>query len=655
MSDRAPATSAADLCSAADARAAAGDTAGALAMLDAALRQWPDDRRAILTRTRLLLAINPIAGADTVHRITRTNPDDAEAWSVMGQALSAAGRASEAVVAFRRAAQAAPASPRPLVNLAIALVRTGDPGAALAEARKALAMDPALVEAHAAAGHAQIALKQPDLAIAAFQQALAAVPRSEDALAGIARAYRDLGRPSTAILALQRAAHVAPRSPGPLIDLASLYREIGDLDLASEAGRRALALSPAMAPFSSNLLLDRLYDPDADDAAGVDAALEWGIRQVQAVPAVPLTAVRDGDASRRLRIGYVAADLYRHPVGWLGGAVIAAHDRTAVHVSVYASQWTRDDITERVRGAVDAWVDVAGLEDASIAQRIAEDRIDILVDMSGHTGGNRLGVFARRPAPVQVTWLGYPGTTGLPTMDYVVMDEDHLPTGAQSLFTERLIRLPRIRFGYAPPDYAPAVAEPPCLRNGFTTFASFNNVSKLNAGVIALWSRVLEAVPLSRLLLKWRHLADPYMHARLRERFARHGIAGERIVFDGASAHDAMLAQYGEVDVALDPFPFCGGLTSCEALWMGVPVVTLPGSRVVSRQTAAMLRAIGRGAWSAASPDEYVAIAGGLARDTGALREARHALRASLLASPLGQPAALARSLEAAYRAIWQD
>lgn len=643
-----------DLCAIAETRAGAGDVNGALAVLDEVLRQRPDDRRAILVRTKLLLPTNPIAAADTILRITRAAPDDAEAWGLMGQALSAAGRGSEAVIAFRRAADRAPGSAGALCNLAIALLRIGDGDAARSEALKALEMAPSMAEAHSAFGHAMTELKQPAEAIAAFQKALTINPRSEDALTGIARAYRELGRPSTAIIALQRAVNVAPRSTKPLVDLASLYREVGDLELASETGRRALSLSPGVAYFSSNLLLDRLYDPDDDVQASVSAALEWGIRQTATTGPLSLPPGRNLDASRPLRIGYVSADLYGHPVGWLGGGAIAAHDKNAFHVTIYANQWKHDHITERIRDAVDSWVPVVGLEDASIAQRIVEDRIDILVDLSGHTAGHRLAVFARRPAPIQVSWLGYPGTTGLPTMDYIVMDDAHLPAAPESLFTERIIRLPRIRFGYTPPAYAPAVTEPPRVRKGYVTFASFNNISKLNGRVIELWSRVLQMVPDSRLLLKWRHLADPYIQERIRHGFARHGIAGERIVLDGASPHEAMLAQYGEVDIALDPFPFCGGLTSCEALWMGVPVVTLPGTGVVSRQTDAILHSIGRSEWSASSPERYVAIARKLAGKPRMLGEIRTALRASMLNSPLCDATGLARSLEAAYRTIWR-
>jgi protein O-GlcNAc transferase len=638
---------------AAQARRDAGDSTGALVLLDEILRRDPDERRALLARTTLLLPIDPVAAANTVHRITRTGAADAEAHGLLGQALSAAGRADEAVAAFRLAVAAQPANGRALANLSIAQLRAGDRHGALVTGRQAVAADPRLAEGHASIGHAAGYLGEHQEAISAFQRALVIAPRNADALVGLARVYRDLGRPSTAILALMRAVHISPGFSSAHVELATYYREIGEFDRAEEASRKARALAP-LANFHSNRFMDLLYKPSPDEDAALEEARAWGIRKVTAIPPVAQSPTSDSNSSRPLRIGYVSADLYRHPVGWLGAGAIMAHDRSRFHVSVYANQTARDALTDEIQSKTGAWVPIAGLDDAAVAGRIASDRIDILVDLSGHTAGNRLDVFARRPAPVQVTWLGFPATTGLPTMDYVVMDDDHLADGAQAHFTERVVRLPRIRFAYTPPDYAPAVVDPPMVKNEFVTFGSFNNVSKLNQDVINVWSRVLIATPASRLLLKWRHLADPFMQARIRAVFAHNGVASERIVFDGATPHADMLAQYGQIDIALDPFPFSGGQTSCEALWMGVPVVTLPAARAVSRQTHAMLQAIGRPEWSARSPSGYIGIAAALAADAGNLAAMRRAQRARIGSSPLMDINGLARDLEAVYRDLWR-
>src|SRR5581483_9494664 len=287
-----------------------------------------------------------------------------------------------------------------------------------------------------------------------------------------------------------------------------------------------------------------------------------------------------------------SADFARHPVGYLCASVLAAHRREAVRVYAYSGRAIEDAMTVRIRDAVDVWCPTAGLDDAALAARIGADAIDVLVDLSGHTAGNRLGVFARKPAPVQATWIGYFNTTGLDAIDYLITDAANVPPAAERWFTEQVVRLPVGRFCYTPPDDAPAVAPPPSRTRGHITFGSFNNVSKITPGVVALWAAVARATPVSRLLLKWRSLGDARERERLLAAFAAAGLEPARLELRPYSPHTAMLAEYADVDIALDPFPFTGGLTSCEALWMGVPVITLPGTRAVSRQTLGLLTQI---------------------------------------------------------------
>jgi protein O-GlcNAc transferase len=643
------------LFAAAQRRAAANDRAGALVLLDELLRHQPDHVPALRMVAELQLVASPVASANAAHRIVQSNPDDAEAMEQLGRALSAMGRHDESSRAFQNVAAARPANALAQTNLSVSLLRAGDPHAAIAAAQRAIALDAAVAEAHAALGHAYNLLHQPEPAIAAFCRSLSLRPQFADALQGAARAHRDLGQTSTAIAALLRAAELAPHLTSPQVDLATLFREFGDADAAKEALRKAIALSPNLPHFYSNLLLDMQYDPDIDEAQVAAEARQWGLRQTAAVRAVALAPDRDRSPDRPLRIGYVSPDFYYHPVGWLGSAPIIAHDRSAVSIYAYANQTSYDQLTGVLQRAVDCWVPIMGLDDDTVAARIAADRIDILVDLSGHTAGNRLAVFARRPAPIQVTWLGYGATTGLPAMDYMLLDEHHMSYGTESFMLERVICLPHARFCYAPPEYAGDVAEPPSMAGRPVTFASFNNTAKLNDAVIALWARVLAAIPNSRLLLKWRSLADAVLQARILRNFARQGIDGERIQFDGASRHVDMLHQYGSVDIALDPFPFCGGLTSCEALWMGVPIITLAGSRPFSRQTHAILHAIGRPEWSTGSVDEYVEVAVRLAGDSKELGRVRHGLRRQIVASGFCDGPRFARSLERIYRTLWID
>jgi protein O-GlcNAc transferase len=394
-------------------------------------------------------------------------------------------------------------------------------------------------------------------------------------------------------------------------------------------------------------LMSAQYDPEVDDQAAANAARDWGVAMIRATPRADQSPRAKAD---KLRVGYVSADIYRHPVGWLGAGPISSHDRAAFHITVYANQTAADDLTSQVKSSVDAWTPILGLDDGAVADKIVADKIDVLVDLSGHTAGNRLGVFARSPAGVQLAWLGYFATTGLPTIDYILLDDHHIAPGAEQLFVEKVIRLPGCRFCYGAPDYAGDPAPPPSLENGVTTFGSFNNAGKINNGVLALWAQVLAAVPGSNLLLKWRSYADPILQGRTRFEFSTRGIDPQRIKFEGATSHRDMLSKYSQVDIALDPFPFCGGATSCEALWMGVPVVTLPGTRPASRQTHSIVQTIGRPEFSTPTPSAYVEAAASLALDRDRLAANRRSLRSEMLSSSLCDAKAFAVRLEAIFR-----
>jgi predicted O-linked N-acetylglucosamine transferase (SPINDLY family) len=320
-----------------------------------------------------------------------------------------------------------------------------------------------------------------------------------------------------------------------------------------------------------------------------------------------------------------------------------------VTVFAYSSGKVSDWVSDAIRAAC-TWRDVSGLDDAALAALIRQDQMDVLIDLSGHTAGSRLTVFAHRPAPVQVAWLGYFATTGLRYIDAVLLDEWHAPAGTQAQFAEPIVHMPGGRMCYQPVPWAPAVAAPPCLQAGHITFGSFNNTGKLNAGVFDVWSQVLAAVPQSRLVLKWRSLADEALCDSVRAAFAGKGIDPSRIELRPASFHADVLLQYADIDIALDPFPFTGGLTSCEALWMGVPVVTWPQDRVVSRQTFAFLSAIGLAELAAKDAADYVHIAQTLAADRAKLTHLRSALRNTMQASSLMDVAGFTRQLEASLR-----
>jgi protein O-GlcNAc transferase len=392
------------------------------------------------------------------------------------------------------------------------------------------------------------------------------------------------------------------------------------------------------------------YLPEATTATIAAAARDWA----GLVPRRARSAGWRGtaDPERRLRIGYVSADLRDHPVAYFLESVLAAADRAAFEITCYSNLRDEDATTARLRRSVDQWRPIHGQSDESVGAAIRQDGIDILVDLSDHTTGSRLPVFADKPAPVQCSWLGYFGTTGLAEIDYIIADRFVIPSGEEGFYSETICRLPDSYLCFTPPHAAPPVGPSP---DGPVTFGCFNNPLKINETVVAAWSAILAAIPESRLLLKTKQLDDAAMRGALVEQFAVHGIARGRIVCAGGAPRAALLAAYGDIDIALDPFPYCGGTTTVEALWMGVPVISLRGDRFTARVGDSILTTSGLPELVEASIPDYIARASDLARDRPRLAGLRAGLRDRLAASPLCDAARFARHLEAAYRQMWRD
>jgi predicted O-linked N-acetylglucosamine transferase (SPINDLY family) len=422
--------------------------------------------------------------------------------------------------------------------------------------------------------------------------------------------------------------------------------DLSDIAVESNADLRSAAL------FQTHFL------PEASPDALFDLHRRYGamLEAETAKLALPPRAV-DADPHRRLRIGYVSPNLGSHSVSYFIEPVLAQHDRSAFEVYCYHTGPYCDETTERIEASVDVWRQVDALGDDALAKLIADDRIDVAVDLAGHTLLGRLAVFARRPAPVQITWLGYPNTTGLSTLDYRISDAIADPEpAADARHTERLLRIPGSFLCYQPPLDAPDVAHRE-TGAGEIVFCSFNTVQKVNDKVIALWARVLNAVPGSRLLIKGgRVLEQQSVAQRLRDAFDAHGIDASRLELHAWIEERAdHLALYGTADIALDTWPYNGTTTTCEAMWMGVPVVTLVGESHMSRVGATLLEAVGLNALVARTPDDYVASAAALASDIARRRALRATMRARLSASPLLDHAGFTRKLEAAVRGAWVD
>jgi predicted O-linked N-acetylglucosamine transferase (SPINDLY family) len=353
-------------------------------------------------------------------------------------------------------------------------------------------------------------------------------------------------------------------------------------------------------------------------------------------------------------VGLVSPDLRRHPVAFFLLPVLEALDQERYPITCYANSPVEDEVTAWLQALARRWRRTASLDDAQMAAQIRADGIDLLIDLAGHTAGNRLTVFARRPAPVQATWLGYELTTGLTAMDYLLSDTHSLPPGCEAFFTEEVVRLPGGHLCFRPPDYAPEVTPLPCLVLGGFTLGCFNNPAKINREVARLWARVLEAIPRARLVVGYKTLRHRREQEVMRRRLAEAGMDPTRLEVAGWEDHARALAAYQAVDLALDPFPHGGTTTTFEALWMGVPVLTLPGDSPVSRLSVAPLRELGLDELETTSPDQYVATAVALARAPQRLAAWRAELRQRMAASSLCRGEALARRLEEAWREMWR-
>jgi predicted O-linked N-acetylglucosamine transferase (SPINDLY family) len=423
------------------------------------------------------------------------------------------------------------------------------------------------------------------------------------------------------------------------------------LDDALAAYDTALRLRPDYADAHSNKLLALHYG--AFDARGAIAAQARAFGASVNRAGTPKAFVNAPVPDRRLRIGYVSGDLRRHPVGYFLQSVLRNHASDAVEVFCYSNNLKDDDLTASFQSEADHWRRLRGLTDEAAASLIRADAIDILVDMSGHTALNRLPLFARRPAPVQVSWLGYFGTTGLTAMDYVLADRFVVPPGEEDAFTEQVWRMPGSYLCFMPPDMDVPVRSRDV--QGPVTFGSFNNLAKLSPHTVSLWARVVQSVPQSRLLLKTSQLADAAVCQAVRERFAGHGLEADRLVLEGPSPRADLLASYNRVDIALDPYPYGGGTTTAEALWMGAPVVTLRGGTWTGRVSESILSTVGLSDLVAGSQEAYVDIAAKLAADQDR-RTALHAtLRSRLADSPFCDGAGFTRQLEDACRGMWKQ
>jgi len=528
-------------------------------------------------------------------------------------------------------------------NLAYAHLRCGDTEQALLAAEHALELDPDHAAAWVNLGAGHLQAKRIDQAEHCAQRALELAPEDADAHLFYSHVARETGQVTPAQDALLKAVRLDPGHADAWSQLALTQMELGLPVQALNSIQKALEIEPQRLRYHSNRMMIAQYHPGLDSAALRDMAERYGRNlNVPAMPAVPSRT-----NSRPLKVAYLSPDFRAHPVGYILRGVLEGHDRDRFRPSLWNLNSGSDWLSDEYRALELPWHEVAGRSDQELAEAIRREAIDILVDLAGHTALNRLGVIARRPAALQLSFLGWFGAIGVPGLDAVLMGEDQLGRGHAHAFAEPVQALAGSHFRYRPLPYAPAPAASDPHRP--LTFGSFNNIAKLQPEVIDAWAELLRALPGSELALRWKTLADPQVRWTLQRRFHAVGVAPDRLRLAGACSHEALLAEYRHIDIALDPFPFSGGMTSLEALSMGVPVITLAQLRPVSRQTHSMLRALGLEMLSTSRVKDYLAVAVELGRDPVLRDRIRERLIEAYPASALADPTSLARTLETAY------
>jgi len=587
--------------------------------------------------------------------LVRSHPHHPFGWKALAAAMHGLGKVAESLAPAAKAAQLRPADANAHNNLGNILRDLGRMEASEASCRRALALRPDFAEAHTNLGNVLRDTGRLEQAEASYRRALAIAPRDAFAHSNLGSVLRDTGRIALAEEHLRHALALKPDFADAHNNLALVLQLRGLKHDAEACYRRAIELDPEHLAGYSSLLFSLNYS--ACGASDEPRALAGRFGAVASARAgTPYRTWETDEAPARLRVGLVSGDLRSHPVGHFLEAVLRSVDPRRLELLAYsAAPPTSDDaLTARIRPRFDRWTPLHDQTDAQVAERIRRDGVHVLLDLSGHTKGNRLPVFARRPAPVQATWLGYFATTGMAQMDYVIGDPHVTPAHEEHHFGERVWRLPESYLCFTPPDVALDVSELPARDAGHVTFGSFNNLAKLGVDVVAVWAAILHRVPRSRLFLKCKQLGDDAVRRQTLALFAEGGIAPERLVLEGPSPREALLAAYRRVDIALDPFPYPGGTTSVEALWMGVPVLTRRGDRFLSHVGESIACNAGLADWIAADDVEYVAKATAFSGNLEALASLRCGLRARTLASPLFDATRFARHLEHALWSMWQ-
>ena len=544
-----------------------------------------------------------------------------------------------------------------LLQLADCHEQTGNLEEAINHYKKATALNPGVAEIHSALGRLYLGIKDFNSAVTSFRSAIKLKPEYGDAYFGLGDALRLAGYFEDAIDYYEQALSNNGSANPAFIhsNIGTCRQYLGDIESAIASFKEAISLVPDRYELFTNLLMALNYSSHytAEEAFQMHRSFDSNYARQYSDSA--LTLKNSNNPERVLKIGYISSNFYDHSVAYFIKPVIEHHDTSQYEVFCYNNSPQSDAVTEQIRSLSSKWRDVTALSDIDLSSMIHDDGIDILVDLNGHTADNRLLVFARKPAPIQVSWIGYPNTTGLSSMDYRLTDALADPPGSTDhLHSERLIRLPDTFSCFSPPTPCPEVTEPPVLIKGYVTFGSFNNFAKITPQVIEVWRKLINKYPDSHLLLKDQLFQDEKVRSKIKAYFQQAGIEQNRIeLLTKDNSRTSHLQRYSQIDIALDPFPYNGTTTTCEALWMGVPVITLAGTVHAGRVGVSQMTAVGLAEFVAKTQEQYIDTAIEFASDRERLQFLRSTMRQRLSNSPLLNAFAFTKNLEAAYRKMW--
>ncbi|MDQ7787566.1 MAG: tetratricopeptide repeat protein [Thermodesulfovibrionales bacterium] len=661
------------------------------ALLKEVIRKRPDDFRALNFLGIIHFTLrNYMPALEYFRKALEFSPASADIHFNTGNALKEMGRFDDAILHYQKALQLNPEHFEAYHNLGNVFQRKNQINEAIAYYQEALKRNPNLADAYYNLGTISHDRKYFNEAILFYQKALQLNPNLDDACYMLGSLYADKEQLDEAIAYYLRSLQINPtlakahnglgivlqkknEMNGAIehyrqaltlmpdfieatVNIGNALRDYGRSEEAESWYRRALSIASDCTFCYDNLFFLMLYHDRYDSMTVFSEHLHFAKQCAEPLSCdiIPHSSVKNPD--RILKIGYVSPDFRKHSVSYFIEPVLAAHNKENFQIFCYSDVSRADDVTERLRQYAGQWHSIAGMSDQQVADLIRNDGIDILVDLAGHTANNRLLVFARKPAPVQVNWIGYPATTGLSSMDYKIVDSYTDPPGLTGhLYTEKLIRMPESFLCYLPEKESPEVSPLPALSAGHLTFGSFNNFSKVTHKGIELWAEILDSVPNSKLIMKANSLGDKSTSNKVMDIFSQNGIEENRIeLHSGILSSRLHLDFYNRVDIGLDTFPYNGTTTTCEALWMGVPVITLAGKTHAARVGASLLSNVGLAEFVAKTHEEYAAIAVNLSKDLEKLVYLRNTLRKTMASSVLTNANRFANNLETMYRDIWR-